>query len=254
MAGDPSSPAYAPPNLVKMREALERMDAEGFRRMVDAYLDALGEHVTAETLRLFRLDLMQLVYALLQSHNLEARRLFASAESDRFFAGATHSLEDMSAYAGYLAWVLVNAVRLNEQPATLIDTVREYIDAHLEQDLTRAHLSRIVYLNPDYLARLFKKELGVSLGQYIKDRRMEKSLPCAGGNAHGSEPHRRHGRLRQLFLFHQALSRAVRHDARGIPQGARHAAIADALKMPEEPAVARRFPRHPFCTISSARF
>ena len=44
-----------------------------------------------------------------------------------------------------------------------------------EQDLTRAHLSRIVYLNPDYLARLFKKELGVSLGQYIKDRRMEKA-------------------------------------------------------------------------------
>ena len=53
--------------------------------------------------------------------------------------------------------------------------MREYIGAHLEQDLTRAHLSRIVYLNPDYLARLFKKELGVSLGQYIKDRRMEKA-------------------------------------------------------------------------------
>lgn len=32
-----------------------------------------------------------------------------------------------------------------------------------------------MYLNPDYLARLFKKELGVSLGQYIKDRRMEKA-------------------------------------------------------------------------------
>ena len=109
------------------------------------------------------------------------KSVYISAKTGQRVDKILRAAEEVYAHAtfriptGALNDLIGDAVRLNEQPATLIDTVREYIDAHLEQDLTRAHLSRIVYLNPDYLARLFKKELGVSLGQYIKDRRMEKA-------------------------------------------------------------------------------
>ncbi len=56
-----------------------------------------------------------------------------------------------------------------------IAKVKQYIDEHFCENITRDTLGEIVYLSPGYLAASFKRETGSSLGSYIIERRMEKA-------------------------------------------------------------------------------
>ena len=58
------------------------------------------------------------------------------------------------------------------QPKALLDAC-QYIREHLDEDLSREEVARAVYLNPDYLNRIFKKELNVSLSHYILEEKMK---------------------------------------------------------------------------------
>lgn len=51
--------------------------------------------------------------------------------------------------------------------ADVIGQVVRYIREHINQDLKRSDLAELVHLNIDYLSRVFKKEKGVTLNDYI---------------------------------------------------------------------------------------
>jgi len=53
-----------------------------------------------------------------------------------------------------------------------IKKVLAYIDEHIGEELTRADLAGLVYMNPDYLGTIFKEEMGVSITIYIQDKRL----------------------------------------------------------------------------------
>lgn len=61
-----------------------------------------------------------------------------------------------------------------EDGSNAILRVKRFIDANLHDDLNRERIAGQVYLNPAYLSRLFRKETGMSLTDYIVERRMEK--------------------------------------------------------------------------------
>lgn len=53
--------------------------------------------------------------------------------------------------------------------------VKDYIHSHYNEELSIEYLASIVYLSPDYLSKLFKKNTGISLYQYIRQFRMKKA-------------------------------------------------------------------------------
>lgn len=53
----------------------------------------------------------------------------------------------------------------------------QYMNEHLSEDLCREQIASHVYLNPAYLSRLFKKETGQSLTEYIMEARIAKAKP-----------------------------------------------------------------------------
>lgn len=59
-----------------------------------------------------------------------------------------------------------------------IDTILQYIDDHLADNITVEDLARLVYLHPNYFIVFFKSMMGHSPIQYVNHRRMElaKSL------------------------------------------------------------------------------
>lgn len=64
-----------------------------------------------------------------------------------------------------------NSVR----PSTLIFSVKEYIDSHLEDtDLSLGKTAEKFYLNSSYLSRIFKQEAGISFIEYVNSQRVEK--------------------------------------------------------------------------------
>lgn len=56
-----------------------------------------------------------------------------------------------------------------------INICQNYIFTHLYEDITLSHLAEIVALNPSYLSSLFKKEMGISLGEYIQRAKIDES-------------------------------------------------------------------------------
>ena len=64
-------------------------------------------------------------------------------------------------------------------PNTKIDSdfgqVCAYIDAHYREEIHREELGELVFLNTDYLSRIFKKEKGISISNYIIQKRVEEA-------------------------------------------------------------------------------
>lgn len=68
--------------------------------------------------------------------------------------------------------------RLSENSASArsrIHEIRQYISEHYGEPLSLETLAGVVYVNPDYLSRIFKKETGQNLNQYLRMYRMEKA-------------------------------------------------------------------------------
>ena len=80
-----------------------------------------------------------------------------------------------------LKWVshstnaVVAALAESSRSNTIIGTVKKYIDENYGSHITKADLGALVFLNPDYLAKLFKKETGTALSDYISQVRIEKA-------------------------------------------------------------------------------
>lgn len=60
-----------------------------------------------------------------------------------------------------------------ESHPSVIQRVQSYIAGHLHEPITREQLACCVHLNPAYLSRLFKRETGESITDYILRERME---------------------------------------------------------------------------------
>lgn len=62
-----------------------------------------------------------------------------------------------------------------EQPPLLMDSVREYVDAHFCEPLTLSSIAEEFHLSTSYLSRMFKKQTSQNLINYIRDKRMEEA-------------------------------------------------------------------------------
>jgi transcriptional regulator GlxA family with amidase domain len=65
--------------------------------------------------------------------------------------------------------------RLPDLPPLRLRRVFEYIDAHLDQDLTLAELAGVACLSPCHFSRSFKDAMGVGPQRYTMQRRVERA-------------------------------------------------------------------------------
>jgi two-component system response regulator YesN len=81
---------------------------------------------------------------------------------------------------GYLKQLsdIIFDIQLGEQEKRAVNTVtriKEYINNHLQEDLSLVKLSDLVYFNPNYLSYLFKQQASINLSDYIKEARIKKA-------------------------------------------------------------------------------
>lgn len=53
-----------------------------------------------------------------------------------------------------------------------VSRIRSYIEENIHTELTREQLGRALFMNPDYIARVFREKAGQSLNDYIRSRRI----------------------------------------------------------------------------------
>lgn len=166
---------YTPPNLPLWEELLSQNKPDALLNESRLYLQNLVMEgvYDAAVLRLFCLDVVQLVYSFLKNQGIQAHKLYSGKTNDQLFMQSLNSIEDMETYLEYLVSTAAGYNFFAEQSQSVVEEIVRYIRRHYGSELTRTSLAEIVYLNPDYLARLFKKETGVSLGTFIIQTRIK---------------------------------------------------------------------------------
>lgn len=89
------------------------------------------------------------------------------------------SLAETEAHINEISAIVAEAAgRLQGKKARkLISDVKEYINrSYSSPDLTLSSVARKFYINPSYLSRIFKEEIGMTFIDYLTKLRMEKSI------------------------------------------------------------------------------
>ena len=74
---------------------------------------------------------------------------------------------------------LLNAdIETSSKTTSLFEVIRQYIDTHFREDVTRDFLAKMFYISPNYLSHLFQREGKIGLNEYLNQIRLEyaKSL------------------------------------------------------------------------------
>ncbi|HZG84556.1 response regulator [Paenibacillus sp.] len=143
----------------------------------EQYLNALKNRsgCDARSLSHFHQNFLQILYTFLQQKNIEARQLFHDATSAELSDRAMHSISDMLQWVKHVTDKAIGQVQEIEQSHSVVEKARRYIESRLDQELSREALASQFYLNPDYMDRLFKKETGMSMKEYMLNERLRIS-------------------------------------------------------------------------------
>lgn len=166
---------YHLPAIHAWEALLKENRTEELVEKVEAYLEELksARQLNREILKLFRADITQLVYTCFRYTQIWACGLLVYEKGDQLFQHSVDSIPDMMNYVRYLAQKVSECSRLVEKTGSVAETIREYIDQNYDKEITRSDLAEIVYLNPDYISRVFKKEMGISISAYLMGKRIE---------------------------------------------------------------------------------
>lgn len=90
--------------------------------------------------------------------------------------------EKMNHSAGiYKEWLKLAVKRIRDLSSPektekkVIVQIEQYVDFHIEERITRENIARAVSFSEDYISKLFKRETGNSLSEYIMSRKIERA-------------------------------------------------------------------------------
>lgn len=136
----------------------------------------VNNQLNSQTLRYFYQDFMQMLFSFPEKKR--QGDMFREPEALELYRNGMKTVPDMKALVHYVASVWDNETEESSQ--STVEIIMAYIAEHLENELRREELAEAVHLNPDYMARLFKKETGLNLKDYIIQQKMQEaqSLLC----------------------------------------------------------------------------
>lgn len=84
---------------------------------------------------------------------------------------AQNSVEDFRQFVNYFTQQVKMSLKANAM-GDVVGDVKKYIDEHLAEKISRTDIAEYVALNENYLSRLFHKEIGCSISDYILQKRI----------------------------------------------------------------------------------
>ncbi|MCC3374472.1 helix-turn-helix domain-containing protein [Cohnella sp. REN36] len=168
---------FDPPPLREWGEWLKAGTRDRLAADIERYLSRFEEgRAELDAARLHRIyhDFLQMVHYVLQLKGLQANEVFSeNLLTDRPEA-VLQSVRAFREWALYVVEVAVNRLFATEDNVPIVERVKRFIRQQIgELELSREEIARHVYLNPDYLTRLFKKETGLSISDYLQQQRIE---------------------------------------------------------------------------------
>lgn len=143
---------------------------------IDRYFQVMGETgATHEMLEDFYYGFVSMVYQVAERKGIPAYKLLSGQSAPQgntptksigTLRTTVHRIVDRGAEEFLTA---------GGQVSSVVSSVMAYVEAHLHEEFSREEVAASVFLNPAYLSRLFRKETGLSMTEYIFKTKMERA-------------------------------------------------------------------------------
>ncbi|AIQ12475.1 response regulator [Paenibacillus durus] len=170
----PANQQLVPPNMQLWSAMLLGNAVEEVIQEAIHYLNGLVElsAMNVENLTHFHHDFLQMIYYLLTEKGVMARQLLSDEQSLALSKKANRSLADMIDWIRHIINKAMSFLGTIEEAQSVVERTKEYILRNINKELTRESIAGHVFLNPDYLARVFKKSTGVTINDFILNERV----------------------------------------------------------------------------------
>ncbi|SEA61076.1 helix-turn-helix domain-containing protein [Paenibacillus sp. 276b] len=167
------SSKYAPANITLWSVMLKEGAFDEVCAEASKYLNNLEkEFLNADLLNRLYQDFQQMMFYVLQSKGIQANHLYSDAYSQELGLNAPCSVSDLLEWVIHMISKAKEYVMSLEKSQSVVEKVIQYIQIHISEDLPREEIANQVFLNPDYLTRIFKKQTGMSISEYMFKERL----------------------------------------------------------------------------------
>lgn len=166
------------PEITRWAQLLDQgMSERVYTEVVDLFNRKIAdEEVDAAFLARFQNEFLQMIWHLSESRGVKNLDLMFSEQVVDHFLGSLATVENMLAFVQSVVTVPLLPTITESDYQTTIEKVKEYICDNLDRELSRNEIAEKVFLNPEYLSRLFRKETGQSLIEYITNERINTAI------------------------------------------------------------------------------
>ena len=138
------------------------------------YLEGVEkEKLNVDFLNRFYQDFQQMMHYILQTKGIHAHQLFSDSQSKELDTNAIRSVTYLMEWIRHIVTKSKEYVLTLQQTQSVVDKVKELIKLRISEDLSREEIANHVFLNPDHLTRIFKKETGMAMWDYLFQERMK---------------------------------------------------------------------------------
>lgn len=116
-------------------------------------------------------DVMQTVYSVLKKKNIPASRFLRDDQWRELYATSVKSIDHFQRSVHML---LASFTQANDfQSITVSQQIINYVQCNIGTNITREEIARHISLSPEYVSKLFKKETGMALFDFIIQKKIE---------------------------------------------------------------------------------
>ena len=137
------------------------------------YLDSLVEagEMDQRALRSFWIQFQQIAFNAARAIKLHSQALLDAIE----MGDKAKSLQEIQTALSAIAECFPKAGQFAGGEKKLVEQVRKYVEENLDQTLSVNDVAAALFMNADYISRVFKNETGTPLKEYIIQRKMESA-------------------------------------------------------------------------------
>lgn len=156
---------------------VQERDRTGYQKLVQAFLVQVsaGRKNVSNQITMFHHDMLQCFYALLHDNRIHPHELFRDGKFWDLDYFAERSMNDALRYAMGLYDRAVSVLDAGSDNSDVITVVKQYIKDHFRENINREELANVAFITPNYLSKRFCSETGMSLREYINERRVEEA-------------------------------------------------------------------------------
>ena len=144
--------------------------------------------LTAEYMKRLHHEIIQAFYGFLAESHVQASALFNNSVYESLLATAQNSPIQMIKYLDYIYDLTMRQIEEVRESQSIIEKTKAYIDEHFREDIGRDSIAEFVCVSPNYLSKVWRRETGSMLREYINECRIREAKRLMGiTNYNGKE-------------------------------------------------------------------